>query len=156
MSRSLKIIVTISLLLNAILLSAGGVAYYKKLQLKSDNAVLSSEARSKIKNAVNIDKREALKKMRALRVKTNELKDIVEAKNFDSEKYNAAMSGLLDIKDKMARERAEKMGAAMTNLSIEERKKLSKALTRSLVKSPRKRFDRGQRSESGRFQMQER
>lgn len=139
MSRSLKIIVTLSLLLNAVLVSAGGAAFYKKVQLREEEAVLSSETREKLKNAVNVDKRKAFKNMRQLKEKSNALKSIVEAKDFDSAAYSVAMDELLDMKDQMARERASKMGQAMETLSIEERQKLSKALMRSVVQKPRKR-----------------
>jgi len=130
MTRTIKIVITLSFMLNIILMSALGVSYVKKKIEKDQPVPINKQARQKIKDRISQASPEVRKNMKQVREKTKALKDIIAAPNFDKESYNQTVSELLDLRDNAARERARKMGEAMADIPPEERKKLSRGLMR--------------------------
>lgn len=141
MTKYIKIIFTISLLLNLLLIGLVGAGAYKKHQWHkgkfSDNPNIKAVVQKNMEN----NKGQFRDSMKEMRDQINILKDIIEAEEFDMTKYDDQVSKIISGKNEMAEMKARAMGQALAELSYEERQEFSRHVIKSLVgrgkKSPR-------------------
>lgn len=136
MSKTIKIIVTISILLNVVLLTFTAVSFLRHQERAQQSAQerpkISEASRQKIKEKFSNADKTIRPQMQKVREKSNALKDIISAPEFDKTAYEAAIDDIMMARQTIARERAIKMGEAMADLPVSERQKLMHGLMRSL------------------------
>lgn len=134
MTKTMKIIFTLSILINLVLIGAVGGNFYKHhkkhgLPIPKE---LSVESRAKLEENMKQSRGEMREQFKALKKNHEVLQNIVSAEQFDHEAYKVAVNKILDAKDELGRQKAEMMGNVLSELSLEERKKLSAKLLKSL------------------------
>ncbi len=120
----MKIIFTVSVLLNLTLVGFVGAHQYKKYQHHKMLDNRHGEAQDIIKK-LKPSRSEMQERMKAIRQNRTDLKMIIEADEFDLEAYEITIDKILDDKNMSARVRAEKMGKTLSSLSQEDRQKIS-------------------------------
>lgn len=135
MHKTAKIIVTLSILLNVVLLSFVTVSFFRHQDHKSSAPQISEAAREKIKEKFSKADMNIRPQLQQVRETSTVLKDIIAAPEFDKAAYEKAIDDVMTARQSIARERALKMGEAMADLPAEERKTLSHGLMRSLSPS---------------------
>lgn len=125
MTNAIKVIFTVSLAINLLLLGAVGGHVYKENQRHKPPVELDAESKQAIKQNIK-QSREAMRdRMREMKTHKDALKKVITAEDFDIKAYNEAIGKMLDMKDGLARERAENMGKTLAKLPKEEREKLT-------------------------------
>lgn len=133
MTKTIKLIFTISVLLNVLLLGfIGGTIHKKRSYWKDVKVELSEEGRDVIKKNMKASRQEMQKKFQSMKKNHSTLKKIIEAPEFDQDAYEKAVDVVLNSKDEMMRHRAQSMGKTLAELSLVERKKLSSRMLQSL------------------------
>ena len=132
MSKTIKIIVTVSILLNVALLSFTAASLLRHKEHVKERPQISAQSRQKIKEKFSKADKTIRPQMQMVREKSKALKDIIIAPEFDKSAYEAAIDDVMTARQTIARERALKMGEAMADLPVSERQKLIHGLLRSL------------------------
>lgn len=127
MSRAFKIVFTGSLLLNLVLVGVGGGTVYKMREhFFPPSQAVSPEIRQKLKSSMEENRAQMQPVFKEIHAGKKELRDIVLAEDFDGAAYRMSVEHLLDLKDKVARQRALSMEKVLENLSQVEREKISR------------------------------
>ena len=147
MNGLIKIIFTASLLFNVVALSVVGVYWGRSFDTPDAMEELEPQARKEFREKMINSRQEMRPALKEMKNKTERLHPVIIQKNFDKEAYKKAVNDVLDTRDSLARKRADKMGETLQGLSVQEREKLSKHLTRSLSMDKMKRR-RGARKSS--------
>lgn len=134
MNRKLKIILTVSIILNLLLLGIlGGFAYKASRympRLDPDlRAQMSPEGRHLMARTFAESRREMGDTFRAAGNARTELQQILEAETFDPDAYQAASAELQRLQIRIMEERARRAGELAAELSAEDRKVTSRLLT---------------------------
>lgn len=148
MSKTVKIIVTISILLNVALLSFTAVSMIRYTERSHDRPQISEKSRDKIREKFSKADRNIRPHIKQVREKTKVLKNIIAAPSFDKAAYEKAVDDVMTARQTIARERALKMGEAMADFPAAERKKLSHGLLRSLSPPTGNKARKGDRDRS--------
>ena len=132
MTKTTKIIFTISLILNLALIGviAGGV--YKKAKRHMPPAELSLSSREMMRENIENSKKTMRADFKKMKQHRDDLEDIMLADSFDIEAYNMVVERILDAKDRIAREKSVVMGKTLAQLPLAERKKFAGHVLRSL------------------------
>ncbi len=135
MKKAIKIIFTVSVLLNIALIGVvGGHAFKKQKGYESHNKFenLSAETRDILE--ANRQKMRADKKGNWERKKQDReaLQKIISADVFNRDEYNDAVGKMLDQRDDMMRSKAATMAEILDSLPQAEREELSKHIMRGL------------------------
>lgn len=133
MNRRIRVIFTISILLNIVLIAAGVGMFYRFGQGFPMPERMSPEARSFVTSTF----KSGHERMKPLIVEVKERRKAVESilmnDNFDRGTYDAAVERLLDTQGRIARTKAEIMGEALNDLSPEDRKEFSQQIIDGLT-----------------------
>ena len=132
MKKTIKIIFTLSLLLNIALIGVvlGGV--YKRHKWHQPPIELSEKSQKILKDNFQQSRMQMKESFDQIRADSRELQNIITAETFDREAYNEVVSKILENKDALAHAKADSMGDVLSRLSAEERQKISKRLVRGL------------------------
>lgn len=126
MSKNIKIIFTLSFLLNIILVGVvlGGV--YKKRSFHVNHlAEVSPQTREIFKKHISKNRSEMQKHFEQLKGHKQDIKNIIIAEKFDEQAYSDKMDQILAIKNTMVTQKAKTLGQTLSKLSQEERKEMS-------------------------------
>lgn len=133
MTNTIKIIFTISVLVNVLLVGfVAGSAYRQQTQWKDVKTELSDKGHDIVQKNLVKSREDMREKFKEMKKHHTALKKIVEAPEFDQEAYDQTIEHILRNKDEMARFKAEAMGKTLAELPPEERKKLSGRMLKSL------------------------
>lgn len=122
-----------SLIINLVLIGlvAGG-AYKRYSHHSKIPDDLTIAAQQKIKASMKISREEMKRQHQKMRQDRAALKAIIEAEEFDSVAYAAEIEKMLTSKSDIERIRAQNMGDVLSELSQEDRQKISKRFLKSL------------------------
>ena len=138
MKKSMKIIFTLSILLNLALVGAVGGQTYKRYQWHQPPAELGEQSRDVMRQKMKAAREDMRAQFQKMREHHQALKDIISAPEFDTQAYDAGIEKILGIKDDIAHHKAAVMGQILSELSQEERQKMSGRLLHSLSGKPSK------------------
>ncbi len=132
MNRRMKLIFTVSILLN--ILFAGVAAgmlfkYCRDVPIPGD---LSPEARHYVARTFQEGRKEAEPLIRDVKARRAKVETLLTGDDFDVAAYAREVDGLLGAQDKIHRHRAATMQKAVEHLSPEDRKKFSRRIVESL------------------------
>lgn len=130
MSKSIKIIFTISIVLNVLLLGAmAGQTFHKlgdrKDRLERMTQEMSPEGRHVVAKTMQKAFRDGRDKMRSMRQSKQDVKDILGAEEFDAEAFESAASKMQEMMIKAGDRRIQVTKELAEQLSQEDRKQLA-------------------------------
>ncbi len=128
-----KLIFTISILLNIVLIAAGLGMLYKFCQDIPIPGTMSPDARAFVARTYQNGREEVRPLIEQVKARREKVEDILESDNFDRKAYDKAVDDLLQTQGKIARHRADTMGKALTDLTDDDRKKFSKEIINGLT-----------------------
>ena len=131
MTKIIKIIFTLSLLLNLTFIGFVSADYYKKSQHSEISKIMDERTRD-IVSKLKPSRSELKERMQSIRKDRALLKGIISAEEFDLNAYQNTIDKIMDQKDEMARARAQKMGKTLSQLSQEDRISLSNHMLKRL------------------------
>jgi Spy/CpxP family protein refolding chaperone len=131
MTKKVKIIFTLSLILNLMLLGLIGGKIYKKTSYHRDIEI-SDSSRDIIRQNIKEAKENVRAQFKQMRAYKDELETIITADQFDINAYNDVIGKMLALKSDISVSRAESMGKTLSELPKEDRLKLSDRFLRSL------------------------
>lgn len=126
MSKRMKLVFTISLLLNIILIGAGAGMFYRFTMEGPVPGDMTPEARHFMARTFQEGRDRVKPLITDIKQKRAAVEEIMVADKFDLDAYKAAVSKMMDSRDAISRERAEIMGEALVDLPLEDRKRLAK------------------------------
>jgi Spy/CpxP family protein refolding chaperone len=135
MKKTIKIIFTLSLLLNIALIGVVLGGMYKRYKWHQPPVELSEKSQKILKDNFQQTRMEMRESFDKIRADGRELQHIITAETFDREAYDEAVSKILKKKDDLAHAKADSMGDVLSRLSVEERQKISKRLVRGLAQA---------------------
>lgn len=130
MSRKYKIILTVSIILNVLLLGMTGGMMYKKWQWKRSNieivqADFSPEARNLIARHFQEARNEMKDEFGKSRQRRKKLVDLLRAENFDQDEYDRTVEQMRDTQNELLERKMEMLKDLALALPPEDRKKIS-------------------------------
>jgi Spy/CpxP family protein refolding chaperone len=131
MTKTTKIIFTLSLIANLALFGIIAGNFYKRVQRHMPPAELSPKSQQILEDNIKASKETMRPDFKKMKQFHEELKEIMTAENFDIEAYNMAVERILNAKDRFARQKAVVMGRTLAQLPPDERKKFSEHVVRS-------------------------
>ena len=129
MSERMKLIFTISILLNIILVGVGAGMFYRYCQDIPIPGTMSPDARNFVARTYQNGREEVKPLIEEVKARRKTVETILQSDDFDRKAYDAAVDDLLETQGKIARHRADTMGKALTDLTAEDRKKFSKEIS---------------------------
>ena len=134
MTKTMKIIFTLSILINLVLVGVVSGSLYKRHKKHAPPIPkeLSTEIRAKLEGNIKESRGKMREQFKELKQSHEVLQRIVTAEQFDIDAYNESVNKILDAKDEISKQKAEMMGNILSELSLEERKKISEKLVKSL------------------------
>lgn len=133
MSKRMKLIFTVSILLNIVLIGVGAGMFYRYCQDIPIPGTMSPDARNFVARTYQNGREEVKPLITEVKARRQKVEDILESDNFDRKSYDAAVDDLLETQGKIARHRADTMGKALNELSPEDRQKFSKEIINGLT-----------------------
>lgn len=133
MSKRMKLIFTISILLNIILVGVGAGMFYRYCQDIPIPGTMSPDARNFVARTYQNGREEVKPLIEEVKTRRKTVETILQSDDFDRKAYDAAVDDLLETQGKIARHRADTMGKALTDLTAEDRKKFSKEIISGLT-----------------------
>lgn len=133
MSKRMKIIFTLSLLLNIVLIGVGGGMFYRFTMQGPVPGDMTPEGRHFMARTFQ-EGRDRVKPLIAdIKQKRAAVEEIMIAEQFDLEAYKVAVSAMMDSRDRISRKRAEIMGEALVDLPHADRQRLAKHMLDGLT-----------------------
>jgi uncharacterized membrane protein len=126
MSKRMKVIFTLSLLANIIFAGVGIGLFYKFCKDIPIAGDMSPEARSFVARTFQEGKEEVKPLFKDIKSQRAKVESIIMAEQFDKAAYDREVDAMLDVRDQISRHRAEVMGKALAQLSLEDRQKFAK------------------------------
>lgn len=127
MSKKLRLIFTLSLIANVLFVAVGAGLFWRFC--KDDVPIagdMSPEARHFVARTFQ-EGRERVKPLyENIRAQRPKVEEIITAEKFDKKAYDKEVDKMLDIRDKISRERADVMGQALSDLPQDDREKFAK------------------------------
>ena len=135
MTKTMKIIFTLSILINLVLIGVVGGSFYKhhKKYAHPIPKELSAESRAELEDDMKASREKMRAQFKELKKYHGELRSVVTAEEFDIDAYNESVDRILDTKDEMGKQKAEMMGNILSKLSLEERRKVSERFLKSFT-----------------------
>lgn len=133
MSKRIKIIFTLSLLLNLVLIGIGGGMFYRFTMEGPVPGDMTPEARHFMARTFQEGRDRVRPLIGDIKEKRAKVEKTMIADKFDINAYNAAVAEMMTSRDRIARERAEIMGEALVDLPLEDRKRLAKHMLDGLT-----------------------
>lgn len=133
MSKRMKLIFTISILLNIIMAGVGVGLFYRYCQDIPIPGTMSPDARNFVARTYQNGREEVKPLITEVKARKKKVEAILQSDDFDRKAYDSAVDDLLETQGKIARHRADTMGRALTELSTEDRKKFSKEIINNLT-----------------------
>lgn len=127
MSKKIKIIFTLSIILNVLLMGViGGHSYkrWSKTPYENVRKELSPESRHVMARSVQNSFRENLDKMKESRALKKEIRNILAEEEFDAQKFEELAIEMESIRSDLAMSRLELTKDLASKFSFEDRKKL--------------------------------
>lgn len=125
MSKRMKLVFTISLLLNIVLVGVGAGMLVRMCQDIPIPGQISPEARHFIARTFQQGREEVKPLIDEVKANRRKVEAILIAETFDKKAYDAAVDKMLDSRDKVSRKRADIMGRALVDLPAEDRQKFA-------------------------------
>ncbi len=127
MSKRIRIIFTLSLIANILFLAVGAGLFYRfcrdDVPIAGD---MSPEARHFVARTFQEGREKVKPYYEQIRAQRPVVEDIITADEFDKKAYDREVDKMLDIRDKISRERAAVMGQALSDLPQPDREKFAK------------------------------
>lgn len=142
MRKTIKIIFTLSVLLNLVLLGVICGGFYKVNRWHDSDLNVSEQSRVVIKTNMLESRAQMRESFQEVRKYNAQLKEIMEAENFDPQAYDAVIEKILTTKAAVSRQKAEAMGKTLAILPLEDRRKFSSKVLRILSHKHGKRGDK--------------
>lgn len=133
MSKRMKLIFTVSILLNIMFAAIGVGLFYKYCQDIPIPGTMSPEARNFIARTYQNGREEVKPLIDEVKARRKKVEAILSSDDFDRKAYDAAVDDLLETQGKIARHRADTMGKALTDLSDDDRKQFSREIINGLT-----------------------
>ena len=133
MSKRMRLVFTISILLNIVFVAAGVGMFYRYCQDIPIPGTMSPDARNFVARTYQNGREEVKPLIAEVKERRKKVETILSSDNFDRKSYDAAVDDLLETQGKIARHRADTMGKALTELSDDDRKKFSKEIINGLT-----------------------
>ena len=126
MSKTVKLIVTFSFLLNIILVGiiVGGI-FQQKRHHPFENIPVSQEIKLVFNKTMSQNREKMRVHFKQMKEYKKELRQIIIADEFDRQAYAVQMDKIRTIKNIMATQKAKTLGDTLSELSYEERKEIS-------------------------------
>lgn len=135
MSKRMKLVFTISVLLNIVLVAVGAGMLYSYTQGIPIPGTMSPDARNFVARTYQNGREEVKPLIVEVKSRRKTVETILQSSNFDRKAYDNAVDDLLETQGKIARHRADTMGRALNDLSADDRKKFSKEILVNLSPS---------------------
>ena len=132
MSQKIKIIFTLSFLLNILLVGYIGGQEYKKHKKPDFKHSISRESQALLKSNMRSHKRAMQEDKRNLKSIKKELGEIVEADDFDKEKFTTQMNLLLEGKHNISKKKAVHIAQTLEQLPKADRAVIFKRMMHHL------------------------
>lgn len=136
MSRRIKIIFTLSLLLNLVLIGVGAGAYHKMSRFWWGGKDMRPEVSASTQQVIRTNFRQAWEDMKPLveqaRQKREAVETIIAADVFDAAAYDAAVQDLLRQRAEISALKAQNTKNFLSQIPAEDRKKMAGHLARRL------------------------
>ncbi|MFA5592666.1 MAG: hypothetical protein WC989_05075 [Micavibrio sp.] len=126
MSRRMKIIFTVSLLLNIVFAAAGAGLFFNFTRELPIPPHISPEARHFIARTYQEGREEIRPLIESVKTQRAAVEKIVTAEEFDAEAYRDAARKMLDTRAQISSKRAEIMGRALEDLPAEDRREFAR------------------------------
>lgn len=135
MSKRMKLVFTVSVLLNIVLVAVGAGMLYRYAQGIPIPGTMSPDARNFVARTYQNGREEVKPLITEVKARRKKVETILQSDDFNRKAYDAAVDDLLETQGKIARHRADTMGRALNELSPEDRKKFSKEILVNLSPS---------------------
>ncbi len=133
MNPRMKLIFTISILLNIVFIGVGAGMFYKFCQDIPIPGTMSPDARAFVARTYQNGREEVKPLIEEVKARRKTVENILTSDNFERKSYDKAVDDLLDTQGKIMRHRANTMGKALNELSDDDRKKFSKEIINGLT-----------------------
>lgn len=133
MSKRMRLIFTVSILLNIVFVAVGVGLFYRYCQDIPIPGTMSPEARNFVARTYQNGREEVKPLITEVKARRKTVESILTSDSFDRKAYDAAVDDLLETQGKIARHRADTMGKALDQLSDEDRKKFSREIINGLT-----------------------
>ena len=125
MNRRMKLIFTISVLLNIVFVGVGAGMFYKFCQDVPIPGEMSPDARNFVARTYQKGREDVKPLITEVKARKKKVESLLLADKFDEKAYDAAVEDVLETQSKIMHHRAETMSKALVQLSPEDRKKFS-------------------------------
>jgi uncharacterized membrane protein len=133
MSRRMRIVFTLSLLVNIVFIGlAGGVLYRFQGQLPPLPERMSPEARQFITQTYQEGREQIRPLIEEVKAKRGKVESVITADEFDPKAYQDSVNDMMETRAAISRKKAEIMGKALADLPAEDRQEFSKRILESL------------------------
>lgn len=127
MNRRMKLIFTVSILLNIVFIGVGAGMFYRFCQERIDiPGSMTPEARHFMAMTFQKGRDEVKPLIKDVKEQRKAVEKVITAETFDLEAYKKVTAAMLDTRDDITRKRAEIMGEALVELPLEDRKKFAR------------------------------
>lgn len=133
MNKPIKIIFTLSLLLNLALVGVLVGCQWKRHDHKMPFSEASESTRAQFKAAFEGNRANMRADIDAIRTSRATLESIITAEPFDRSAYNAEIQNVLNVRDRMGERRATILGDVLEKLPADERAQIAKKITSKLT-----------------------
>lgn len=133
MTRRMKLVFTLSFLLNIVLIGAGAGLYYRYHEDGPMPPDMSPKAREFLSGTYKSGREEMKPLIDEIKERRGRVEDILTAETFDRAAYDAAVASLLDQRDVIGRKKADIMGRALADLPAEDRRAFARQIVEGLT-----------------------
>lgn len=128
MTRRMKIIFTVSVLLNIVFTGVAAGMMYRFARELPIPGQMSPEARHFVARTFQQGREEVKPLISEVKERRKAVEAVLTAREFDRKAYDKAVDRMLDSRDEVSRKRAEIMGRALVDLPYEDRQKFAKRI----------------------------
>lgn len=133
MSKRMRLVFTVSVLLNIVLVAVGAGMLYRYAQDVPIPGTMSPDARNFVARTYQNGREEVKPLIQEVKARRKRVETILQSRDFDRKAYDEAVDDLLETQGRIARHRADTMGRALNDLSAEDRRKFSKEIMINLA-----------------------
>lgn len=133
MNRRMKLIFTVSILLNIVFIGVGAGMFYKFCQDIPIAREMSPEGRNFVARTYQKGWEDVKPLIREVKERKKRVETILLADEFDEKAYDKAVEDVLETQGKIMHHRADTMSRALDQLSTEDRKKFSRDILAGLT-----------------------
>lgn len=133
MSKPIKIIFTLSLLLNLILVGVSAGCLWKRHDHKMPFNEASEQTRTQFRAAFEERRADMRADIETVRASRATLEKIIAAEPFDRGAYNLEVQNVLNIRDRMGQRRADILGDVLEKLTAEDRVEIAQKISAKLA-----------------------